>query len=175
MQNIQTGKSIKGLIILAGILTVLLIIVKIIPFKLIMVRGDSMEPTYSNNQFLIARYDDEKYKTGDIVVADFRNEVVIKRVIAQPHDEYWLMEQKDEGKDVDILVDPSYINLLREQATKHGMSFEEFTKQGYMKDLKRHNTPADYYIIRGDNMQMSYWALIHEDQILGKIVSSSGN
>jgi signal peptidase I len=63
---------------------VLLLILIIInsPYKLIMVRGISMSPTFHNNQLLIAKSIDnyQKIKVNDIVICELEDNTIVKRV-----------------------------------------------------------------------------------------------
>lgn len=56
------------------------------PFRLVMVDGQSMSPSYESGQFLVANRSARDFRRGDVVVFDRKGQTLIKRVAFLPGD-----------------------------------------------------------------------------------------
>ena len=68
---------------------IIIILLKIFIFNFILVKGDSMNPKYKNNDFMFLNkiiYKFTSIKRGDVVVLKYKNDDLIKRVIGLPKD-----------------------------------------------------------------------------------------
>lgn len=135
----------------------------------VIVRGDSMYNTLEDGEVLFLSkisYRQDDIKRFDIVVVkDFDNDLIIKRVIGIPGDS---IEYK-EG----IL----YINNKKVTEKYTDFKMEDFDVDSIceLTDLECNGIiPDDYYLVLGDNRKVSadsrVKGLIEEEQILGKAV-----
>lgn len=131
---------------------ILIVVVLIRTFLVtpVVVDGTSMDPTLSDNQVLLLRKYDHKYERYDIVVFDYNNTKLIKRVIGLP------------GESVRYTDGNLYINnqKVEDELAKITNDFELI---GII--------PEGYYFVLGDNRQHStdsrYIGLISEENIKG--------
>ena len=65
---------------------ILIVVVLIRSFLItpIMVRGESMQPTYNGGEVMLLSKISKKYERFDVVVVDIEKERIIKRIIALP-------------------------------------------------------------------------------------------
>ena len=124
------------------VLIVVILLIRTYLFVPIMVSGNSMVPTLNNgdvmilNKFSYLVNDIERF---DIVVVDYENEYIIKRVIGLPGD---YVEYKN-----DIL----YVNgkKIKEEYDR------EYTEDFNLNDLNIEKIPNNYYLVLGDNRPIS--------------------
>ena len=124
------------------VLIVIILLIRTYLFVPIMVSGNSMVPTLNNgdvmilNKFSYLVNDIERF---DIVVVDYENEYIIKRVIGLPGD---YVEYKN-----DIL----YVNgkKIKEEYDR------EYTEDFNLNDLNIAKIPNNYYLVLGDNRPIS--------------------
>lgn len=124
------------------VLIVVILLIRTYLFVPIMVSGNSMVPTLNNgdvmilNKFSYLVNDIERF---DIVVVDYENEYIIKRVIGLPGD---YVEYKN-----DIL----YVNgkIIEEVYDR------EYTQDFNLNDLNIEKIPNNYYLVLGDNRPIS--------------------
>ena len=87
------------------------IILILSPYRLIVIKGDSMLPTYKNNQLVLAKKTDN-YKKNDIVIFKSEDEFLIKRIlyIGGDHIYFYLKNEK-------IYIDNSYdvVNSFKQE------------------------------------------------------------
>lgn len=120
----------------------------------VLVKGASMYPTLNNNQLLILKKYDKSYDRYDIVVLDYNNEKLIKRVIGLP------------GETVEYKDNVLYIN---DEETKD--DYASITNDFKSSELIKGTIPKGYYLVMGDNRNDSIDSrmigLISEDVISG--------
>ncbi len=71
------------------LLIITIIVLKIFVFNFILVKGDSMNPKFKNNDFMFLNkiiYNFQSIKRGDVIVLKYQNNDLIKRVIGLPKD-----------------------------------------------------------------------------------------
>ena len=124
------------------VLIVVILLIRTYLFVPIMVSGNSMVPTLNNGDVMILNkfsYLVNDIKRFDIVVVDYENEYIIKRVIGLPGD---YVEYKN-----DIL----YVNgkKIKEEYDR------EYTEDFNLNDLNIEKIPNNYYLVLGDNRPIS--------------------
>ena len=117
-------------------------------FKLIIISGQSMAPTYNSGQLVIMQYN-KSVERDDVIVFTLGNKDYIKRIVAVPHDS---VEQKKGYL---------YINGIKTYYTSE-------------VDEKIIELAEDEFYVVGDNFENSndsrYFGVVKYNQILGKIV-----
>ncbi len=120
----------------------------------VLVNGSSMYPTLKNNELLLLKKYDSSYKRYDIVVLDYKNEKLIKRVIGLPGE---IVEYKD--------------GILYIDGNKTEDEFSSITSDFKSSELITGSIPEGYYLVMGDNRKNSIDSrtigLINEDDING--------
>lgn len=147
-------KIVKEILSYILIIVVVLLVKRFI-FSPIRVNGPSMEPTLLDGDIMILNeigYHINGVKRFDIVVVDYNDELIIKRVIGLP------------GDSVKYINNELYINdeLISEDFTHN-------TTDNYeLKEI----IPEGYYFVVGDNRPVSMDSrkigLVSEDLIIGK-------
>lgn len=117
-------------------------------FKLIIISGQSMTPTYNSGQLVIMQYN-KSVERDDVIVFTLDNKDCIKRIVAVPHDS---VEQKKGYL---------YINGIKTYYTSE-------------VDEKIIELAEDEFYVVGDNFENSndsrYFGVVKYNQILGKII-----
>lgn len=148
-------KKYKDIIIYA------LIIIGVILFRIyiatpVVVSGLSMDSTLKDGDVLILNKRDTNYAYGDIVVAQYKNEEIIKRVIGVPGDS---IEYKD--------------GLLYVNGSQKEDKFSSITKNFSLSTLGYETIPDGYYLLLGDNRTVSLDSrligLVKKEDIKGTI------
>lgn len=124
------------------VLIIVILLIRTYLFVPIMVSGNSMVPTLNNGDVMILnkfKYLVNDIKRFDIVVVDYKNEYIIKRVIGLPGD---YIEYKN-----DIL----YVNSKKVEENYN----REFTDDFDLNDLNKEIIPNNYYLVLGDNRPIS--------------------
>ena len=131
------------------------------PYKLIVVRGNSMYPTLKNGNILLGKKSNY-FKRGDIVVAqNDAFETIIKRIKYVGGDNYYYSFNKNSAE-FTLIEDCSYANLYKI------ISLEE-------QSIMHLVVPKNQYYILGDNRDESddsrRFGSIHKESIIYKIVN----
>ena len=124
------------------VLIIVILLIRTYLFVPIMVSGNSMVPTLNNGDVMILnkfKYLVNDIKRFDIVVVDYENEYIIKRVIGLPG---YYIEYKN-----DIL----YVNSKKVEENYN----REFTDDFDLNDLNKKIIPNNYYLVLGDNRPIS--------------------
>lgn len=149
----------KRLIVSLAIGCILLLLAYFQPYKLVVVIGQSMYPTYKSGQIVLAKKT-KYFKKSDVVVAlnDDRS-LIIKRILYTP-EEYYYYVMKKEGY-YKLIIDNSYRSIVQ---TKN-------IDDAYMLELK---VPKNHYYLIGDNLDNSddsrRFGTLEENEILYKVV-----
>lgn len=147
-------KFIKNLIpyIVILVVVVLLRMYIITPVKVV---GHSMDPTLEDGQLLILKKYDHKYERFDIVVFNYDNSKLVKRIIGLP------------GETVKYTNNKLYINDQEIEENFIDTNTNDFN----LKQLGYDTIPDGYYFVLGDNRINSKDSrtigLVSEDDILG--------
>ena len=138
-------------------IVIIIIILKIFVFNFILVKGDSMNPKYKNNDFMFLNkiiYKFTPIKRGDVVVLKYKNDDLIKRVIGLPKDKI----KVENGK--------LYIN---------NKEYKEDYINSYTasEDFDEVTIKNNEYFVMGDNRYNSYdsrrFGPINKKDIMGKV------
>jgi len=149
----------KRLIVSLAIGCILLLLAYFQPYKLVVVIGQSMYPTYKSGQIVLAKKT-KYFKKSDVVVAlsDDRS-LIVKRILYTP-EEYYYYVMKKEGY-YKLIIDNSYRSIAQ---TKN-------IDDAYMLELK---VPKNHYYLIGDNLDNSddsrRFGTLEENEILYKVV-----
>lgn len=139
------------------LIILIIILLKIFVFNFILVKGDSMNPNYKNNDFMFLnkiKYKFSSIKRGDVIVLKYNNTDLIKRVIAIPKDKI----KVENGK--------LYIN---------NKEFKETYINSYTaaEDFSEITIKDNEYFVMGDNRYNSYdsrnFGSINKNSIKGKV------
>ncbi len=119
-------------------LIIILVVVLIRSFIItpVKVDGESMLPTLADNEILILKKYDHKFKRFDIVVFDYNNNRLIKRIIGLP------------GDYVEYKNDKLYINGKR---IKESFVRNSKTKDFKLEDIELDKISQGCYFVMGDN------------------------
>jgi len=138
---------------------ILLLLAYLQPYKLVVVVGQSMMPTYKNGQILLAKKTKD-FKKSDVVVAlsDDRT-LIVKRILYTPGEYYYYMMKKDGTNE--LIINNSYHNILEAKNID----------DTYMMELE---VPKKHYYIIGDNLGKSddsrRFGTLDENEILYKVI-----
>lgn len=128
-------------------------------FGWVVVIGDSMQPTYRSGDLLLVRrtaYRQANPERGDIIVARFRSDWVVKRIVALP------------GESVEVLEGVV-------QVDGRPMPEPYPVKPGALT-IRRGDLSAERWAVLGDNRSLAdsslFYAVISRDSMMGKVVTS---
>lgn len=139
------------------LLVMIIILFKIFIFNFILVKGDSMNPKYKNNDFMVLNkiiYSFKPIRRGEVIVLKYKNNDLIKRIIALPNDKIKVENGKLYINNKE--VKENYINSYTAS-----YDFDEIT----LKDNE--------YFVMGDNRYNSYdsrnFGTITKNNIIGRV------
>ena len=162
-KSLTKKKSNKSTIIIAGTMLAIMVITFIVSkffYQFLLVRGNSMSPTYRNLQLAVLEKRVDEYEVGDVVAfrSETLDEILIKRIVACP------------GDRICILNGTLYVN--GEVSTNY--SDTEFAYAGILQD--EIHLGDDQYIVIGDNIEQSRDSRFEEvgivlyDDLLGRVL-----
>lgn len=150
-------KKIKELIPYILIIT-LVILIRTFIITPVRVDGPSMEDTLENGDILLLQKFNNNYQRFDIVVLNYNNEKLVKRIIGLP------------GEKVAFIDNKLYINGKEVDEPFLTHKTENFS----MRDIGVDVIPSDSYFVVGDNRENSldsrYIGLINKSDIDGVVV-----
>lgn len=136
----MTGKEKKRLLLLIAIGVLLVGVVAILPYRLIIVSGESMSPTYHSGDWLVGRrqtfHATEPFRRGEVVLFHYNGETMLKRIYALPGDEVVIF-RLDEG-----------FNLLV-QANEY-LKYYRLVEEIGVARIHRFDVPPDELFLLGD-------------------------
>lgn len=139
------------------LLVMIIILFKIFIFNFILVKGDSMNPKYKNNDFMFLNkiiYSFKPIRRGEVIVLKYKNNDLIKRIIGLPNDKI-----KVENGKLYINNKEYYENYINSYTASY--DFDEIT----LKDNE--------YFVMGDNRYNSYdsrnFGTITKHNIIGRV------
>lgn len=149
-------KYIKEIIPYA-IIIIIVVLIRTFIITPVRVDGDSMHPTLLDNEILLLKKYDKKFERFDIIVFEYGNSKLVKRIIGLPGD-------KVEYKNNNL-----YINneIIEEVFLDEDVKTSNFS----LTQLKLEKIPEDCYFVIGDNRNNSTDSRIigpvHKKYILG--------
>ena len=139
------------------LLVMIIILFKIFIFNFILVKGDSMNPKYKNNDFMFLNkiiYSFKPIRRGEVIVLKYKNNDLIKRIIGLPNEKI-----KVENGKLYINNKEYYENYINSYTASY--DFDEIT----LKDNE--------YFVMGDNRYNSYdsrnFGTITKNNIIGRV------
>lgn len=136
------------------IVVVLAILIRTFIITPVQVDGESMYPTLDDNQILLLKKYDHSYERFDIVVFNYNNSKLVKRIIGLP------------GEYVEYKNNELYINNQ-----KLDFKVDAYTYDFELSELGFKEIPEDYYLVLGDNRTNSIDSrrigLVPKENILG--------
>ncbi len=133
------------------IILVAVLVVRAFIFTPVMVSGTSMADTLKDGEILILKKYDKSYERFDIVVFDYNNSKLVKRIIGLP------------GETVEYKDGVLYIN-----GVKTDDPFASKTNNFKLSNLKIDVIPDNHYFVMGDNRNNS-----SDSRIIGPISKDS--
>ena len=136
------------------VIVIVVVLIRTFIVTPVLVNGSSMYPTLKDNELLILKKYDSSYNRYDIVVLDYKDEKLIKRVIGLP------------GETVEYEDGILYINGKEAED-----EFASVTSDFKSSELIAGTIPEGYYLVMGDNRNDSVDSrmigLISKDDING--------
>ena len=149
----------KRLIVSLVIGSILMILAYLQPYKLVIVCGQSMMPTYKDRQILLAKKTKDFKKSDVIVALSDDRQLIVKRILYTPEEYYYYILRKDGS--FELIKDNSYRSI------NHIKAIDD----SYMMELK---VPKKSYYLIGDNYNNSddsrRFGAVSENEILYKVI-----
>lgn len=138
------------------IIIVIALLIRTFLVTLVRVDGTSMDPTLKNNDIIVLKKYDKKYQYGDIVILNYMDTKLVKRIIGLP------------GEHIKVANGKLYVN-----GKKVDDPYSQLTNDFYLENLGYDKIPKGYYFVMGDNRKASsdsrMIGLIKESDILGTV------
>ncbi|WP_084272198.1 signal peptidase I [Mycoplasmopsis columboralis] len=153
MHKIPKRKHWSYILILVICLLIITIVILLFKINIYSIDGDSMLPTFKNKEnYLI--WKTKNVSVGDVIVFSKSDHVVIKKIVAGPHDVIEISENK-------ILVNSIDIS-------------EYFIFDNLKQDHLQIKVPEDKYFVLGTNLPKSIdsrsFGFLTQQDIIGKIM-----
>lgn len=129
------------------------------PYKLVVVSGQSMMPTYKDRQILLAKKTKDFRKSDVVVAYSDDKQLIIKRILYISGEYYYYMLKKDGT--FELIVDNSYKSILNVKNHDDVYIMEE-------------KVPKNQFYVVGDNLKHSddsrRFGSIEQNDILYKVI-----
>ena len=142
---------------LSGLLLVGCLLILQNQFRLVIVVGDSMQPSLGHGDLLIAdkrEYRERDPERGELVVAWRRGELIVKRVVGIP------------GEEVEVIDGSLFVDGLP--------VVEEYGPQGDRLSIRRGRLAPDRFALLGDNRGLvegqTVHAIVSKEEMVGRVV-----
>ena len=152
-------KAIRTIVITIILLSLVILMVRVFDIRVIKVSGHSMYPTLIENNYVLSTKEN-KLQNGDLILFEYENIKMIKRIIGVPGDK---IEVKDNG---DVYINDSYLD----ESYKHDHVDEFKNEVTYPITVKE----GEYFVL-GDNRDDSLDSRIlsvgniKREDIIGKV------
>lgn len=151
-RRVLLGWSIVGLLLLLALART--------QFRLVLVKGRSMEPTLTQGTVLLVHtgaFDNSPPARGDVVVARFREDFIIKRVVGLP------------GETIDARNGRVHVD-------GRPLAEDTYTVSPGNLEIRNGRLIEGSFALLGDNRSLPSTVLVHavvpREQIVGKVVGS---
>jgi signal peptidase I len=145
---------------LTGLVFIACLLVLQSQFRLVLVVGDSMRPTLSHGDLLLAdkrAYRDRQPERGDLVVVWHHREMIVKRIVGLP------------GEVVEVIGGDLFVN--------HRLLIEREGPKGNRLNIGRGQLAQDRFAVLGDNRGLlegqTVHAIVSKDDIVGVVVATT--
>jgi signal peptidase I len=145
---------------LTGLVFIACLLVLQSQFRLVLVVGDSMRPTLSHGDLLLAdkrAYRDRQPERGDLVVVWHHREMIVKRIVGLP------------GEVVEVIEGDLFVN--------HRLLIEREGPKGNRLNIGRGQLAQDRFAVLGDNRGLlegqTVHAIVSKDDIVGVVVATT--
>jgi len=140
---------------------IIALIMHLQPYKLVVVVGKSMEPTYHSGNILIATKSND-YKIGDVIVLKNDNEeIIIKRIIMVGGQQYYNVLNAEKAE-IDLLYGPNLVKYMIDPEYSRNQSFTV-------------KVPKNCFYVLGDNWSNSddsrRFGSVNKEDILYKVIN----
>lgn len=121
------------------VIIIIVVLIRLFIVTPVRVSGSSMHPTLKNNDIVLLKKYDKKIERFDIIVFEYKDSKLIKRVIGLP------------GEHIKYVNGILYINNEKIDDVK----LDAQTYNFYLEELGYEKIPDDYYYVLGDNREVS--------------------
>lgn len=139
-----------------AVIILIVVLIRVFVITPVKVDGDSMKPTLKNGEIIMLNKIGKKYNRFDIVVVNYADTKLIKRIVGLP------------GEHVRFVNNKLYIN----DKLVHDVKLDTETKNFDLKQINYDVIPEDNYFVIGDNRSNStdsrIIGLIKKSDIVGK-------
>lgn len=151
-------KEILEIVVILVIAMIIVIPIRFFLFSPFIVRGASMEPTFSDTDYLIVEKVTSEFKRGDVIVINRDGTNFLKRIIGLPGET--------------IKINQGNVYIIKNNQTY--LLSEDFIKEKVKENMQKAIIREDEFFVMGDNRNNSFdsrrWGAITKDQVSGVVL-----